>query len=281
MALAPNPSAAPDHEPGASSDYSRIADLYDATRNVPADVLREGYARARRADLLPAAGLVLDAGCGTGQMSLPLAAMGYDIRGYDLSAAMAEVARRKVGSLRARYAVADVKELPEADATFDAVVVGKLFQHVGGWERGIGEVVRVLKPGCCLFLIDERGGFKSPVREHLGRLVDAAGFAVRLPGTRDPDEIARAVAEAGCDPVSFDASGLTWENEISFGETLDQLKARTFAEFWAVPDEAYEQAIAETEAWIETQPGGRANAATIRPQLSIVVFRKRAPDGAP
>src|SRR4051794_12212840 len=81
---------------GRVSDFSPIAARYDATRDLPERSLLACYDRLVEGGLFPARGAVLDAGCGTGQVSLPLAARGYEIRGIDISKEMVEIARAKL-----------------------------------------------------------------------------------------------------------------------------------------------------------------------------------------
>lgn len=54
---------------------------------------------------------LLDVGCGTGKSFLPMLERGWEVTACDLSPAMLELARGKVGE-RARLAVADMRELP-------------------------------------------------------------------------------------------------------------------------------------------------------------------------
>ena len=55
---------------------------------------------------------LLDVGCGTGFSFIPLLERGWQVTGCDLSPAMVEAARAKVGD-RAELHVADMRELPE------------------------------------------------------------------------------------------------------------------------------------------------------------------------
>ena len=80
---------------GVTSDFSRVASRYDATREVPETHLAACYERLVRQGLLPTKGVVLDAGCGTGQISLVLAKMGYEVHGIDVSAEMVAIAQGK------------------------------------------------------------------------------------------------------------------------------------------------------------------------------------------
>lgn len=71
----------------AVTDFSRVAHLYDDTRDIPAHVLDECYRRLRAAGFLEAGQAVLDAGCGTGQLSAPLVLAGHPMTGIDVSEA--------------------------------------------------------------------------------------------------------------------------------------------------------------------------------------------------
>ena len=116
---------------GAVSDYSRIADQYDATRTMPANRLAVCYDRLIAHAGFPAQGRILDAGCGTGQISLPLAARGYAVTGLDMSAAMIALAQAKRRpSWNAHYVVGDVRAIPMSDHRSDGAVVSKLYQHI-------------------------------------------------------------------------------------------------------------------------------------------------------
>jgi SAM-dependent methyltransferase len=50
---------------------------------------------------------------------------------------------------RLRAAVGDVRDLPFADASFDAIYSMGTIEHFDETERAVGEIARVLKPGGC------------------------------------------------------------------------------------------------------------------------------------
>ncbi|HEX3174430.1 MAG TPA: class I SAM-dependent methyltransferase [Solirubrobacterales bacterium] len=62
---------------------------------------------------------LLDVGCGTGKSLIPMVERGWQCSGCDISPAMVEVARQKLGD-RASLTVADMRELPRIGA-FDLV----------------------------------------------------------------------------------------------------------------------------------------------------------------
>jgi SAM-dependent methyltransferase len=112
----------------------------------------EVNAVVERLGLAPPARL-LDLCCGQGRHAVPLAQLGYRVTGLDLSrpllaraAAFAAGQGQRVGLVEA-----DMRRLPFADASFDAVL--NLFNAFGYLEDDaqdelvLGEVARVLRPG--------------------------------------------------------------------------------------------------------------------------------------
>ncbi len=86
--------------------------------------LHAAYARLLHAAGVPAGARVLDAGCGTGLLSLALHKAGYDVYGLDLSENMVDTAREKAaaaGLAPERFQVADAARFA-LDLEFDAVV---------------------------------------------------------------------------------------------------------------------------------------------------------------
>lgn len=61
---------------------------------------------------LPSSRRLLDVGCGTGKSFLPMLERGWSVTACDLSPAMIEVARGKLGGRSVELAVADVRDLP-------------------------------------------------------------------------------------------------------------------------------------------------------------------------
>jgi ubiquinone/menaquinone biosynthesis C-methylase UbiE len=168
---------------GLTWDYSKVASQYDATRDLPEEKLMACYDRLIEQSLFPKSGKILDAGCGTGQASLPLAARGYDIHGIDISQDITARAQSKVlPTWRAGYSVGDVRSLAADDSSFDAVVVSKLFQHVEDWREACRELIRVVRPGCYIVQINERGAFGNSVRRYFSRKADELGFRGRYAG---------------------------------------------------------------------------------------------------
>jgi len=100
--------------------------------------------------------VVLDVGCGTGNLAVALARRGGRVVGVDFSPAMIARARAKTGpsGLDVRYREADLRaELPFDDGVFDAAICVAVLQFIDDPVRLLGEVKRTLRPSG-VFLLD-------------------------------------------------------------------------------------------------------------------------------
>jgi ubiquinone/menaquinone biosynthesis C-methylase UbiE len=90
---------------------------------------------------------VLDAGCGSGPLTQALRTGGATVSGFDLSPAMVELARERLGP-DADLRVADLgAPLPYPDDRFDLVVASLALHYVEDWASALAELRRVLRPG--------------------------------------------------------------------------------------------------------------------------------------
>lgn len=90
---------------------------------------------------------VVDVGCGTGRLLPYLAGRGLSPSGVDLSPGMVEVARREHPGFG--YEVADLRELPFADASLAGVVCwySLIFLAPDSRAKAFTELARVVRPG--------------------------------------------------------------------------------------------------------------------------------------
>lgn len=129
-----------------TADYDGFAAEY-STRNENS-LFNAYYERPEMIRLAgDVAGLkVLDAGCGSGPLSEALRAKGAVVSGFDLSPAMVELARERLGQ-DADVRVADLgTPLPYPDDTFDLVTASLSLHYVEDWASALGELRRVLRP---------------------------------------------------------------------------------------------------------------------------------------
>ncbi len=111
-----------------------------------ADAEYEDQIMPLASESLAGARRVLDVGAGEGQLARLAVRDGATlVVGVDPTVAQLAVARERAGG--ARYARANADALPFPDASFDAVVVCLVFEHIADHVPAIREIARVLEPG--------------------------------------------------------------------------------------------------------------------------------------
>jgi ubiquinone/menaquinone biosynthesis C-methylase UbiE len=149
----------PDLNPQAKqmADESMVRNLYAQARAIwpQESLLFKRYE-------LPAEPRILDAGCGTGEITSRLAELYPSARvlGVDIIDKHLELARSRYANLKPRLAFErqSIFELDAADDTFDLTVCRHVLHSIPHADRVIGELVRVTRPGRYLHLIPEDYG---------------------------------------------------------------------------------------------------------------------------
>ena len=98
--------------------------------------------------------VVLDVGCGRGEILRHAAQLGADAYGIDYAPVAVNMSRHVIDPLdgvapgRTAVYLADAKSLPFPDATFDRVLMFDVVEHLHPWEldQALAEIRRVLKP---------------------------------------------------------------------------------------------------------------------------------------
>jgi demethylmenaquinone methyltransferase / 2-methoxy-6-polyprenyl-1,4-benzoquinol methylase len=114
---------------------------------------------------------LLDVATGTADLAILAARKGAarQVTGVDISEGMLAQGRLKVKdrtlSERVTLLQADSAALPFADGTFDAVTVAFGVRNFEDLERGIREMLRVLKPNGRLFVLEFSKPRKAPMKQ--------------------------------------------------------------------------------------------------------------------
>jgi 2-polyprenyl-3-methyl-5-hydroxy-6-metoxy-1,4-benzoquinol methylase len=117
---------------------------------------------------------LLDVGCGTGLVGLPLAASAASVLGVDLSAGMVERFTAKAsaaGLVQVRGEVRDLIAAPLPAASIDLAVSAMAFHHIPDTAAMLGAIVAALAPGGWVAIADlerEDGSFHDEAVPHLG-----------------------------------------------------------------------------------------------------------------
>jgi demethylmenaquinone methyltransferase/2-methoxy-6-polyprenyl-1,4-benzoquinol methylase len=141
--------------------FDRVAGRYDLLNSLMSAGLHHRWREraADRAELGPGDS-ALDVCCGTGDLTLELAgrvAPGGHVVGCDFSEPMLDLAREKAhqrGAGGVRFEWADALSLPYDAGRFDAVTVGFGVRNFADRDRGLQEMIRVLRPGGRLVVLE-------------------------------------------------------------------------------------------------------------------------------
>ena len=186
-------------EPQVRAMFDRIARVYDRMNSVMTAGMHHRW-RERAADLaqLRPGARALDVACGTGDLALELARRvgpGGEIVACDFSEQMLELARAKAAAFDAQSAAphapirvewANALELPYRDDEFAAATVGFGARNFSDLERGLSEMVRVVRPGGKVVVLEITTPTRPPLstfyRVWFDRVVPALG---RIAGDSD------------------------------------------------------------------------------------------------
>jgi SAM-dependent methyltransferase len=143
-------------------------------------------------------GSVLDAGCGTGELTLMAGAMGLDATGVDTAQPAIDIARQKAlrRGVRASFLLWDALELPALNRRFDTVLDCGLFHVFDDVERQsyVKSLAGVMSPGGRLHLLC---------------------FSERVPGDFGPRRVSEAEIRSSFVGWQIDSIALT-KMELTF-----------------------------------------------------------------
>lgn len=130
--------------------FDTEAEIYDQWYGTPLGNFVDRLEKGAVFSLLnPSEGsCIIDVGCGTGNYSIELAALGCNVTGVDNSKKMIDIAIEKARSrnLKVNFLFADVSKLPFGNDLFDAAVCVAAVEFFDNWQKGIDEIFRVVKP---------------------------------------------------------------------------------------------------------------------------------------
>ena len=235
------------------STFGSVAELYDRARpGYPAEIFDD---LVRLARLRPGS-RVLEIGPGTGKATVELVRRGLSVTGVELSAELAEVARRNVPE--AELVVADFEAFEPAHGDFDAVVAFSAFHWIAP-ELRYAKPARLLRPG---------GALAAVGAPHV-LVADDDPFWVEV---QEDYEAVVPHPENGPPPEPDLVEG--WEEEFRASGCFERVEERrrlaelrytadeyvavlgTFSENIALPDEQRAELFRRIHARIAARPGG-------------------------
>jgi demethylmenaquinone methyltransferase/2-methoxy-6-polyprenyl-1,4-benzoquinol methylase len=113
---------------------------------------------------------VLDIATGTGDLAILMTNTSAEkIIGLDISAGMLEVGRNKIKaknlSDKIEMILADSENMPFEDNTFDAITVAFGVRNFENLEKGLTEILRVLKPNGIFVILETSVPDKTPYKQ--------------------------------------------------------------------------------------------------------------------
>ena len=178
--------------------------------------------------------LILDVATGTGDFAVEaLTLRPHKVTGVDISEGMLNIGRKKIKKLKLSDKVelmsGDSEDLQFSDSTFDAVTVGFGVRNFEDLEKGLAEILRVMKPGAMLVVLEFSRPRKFPMRQlynfyfknilpGLGRLISSDRSAYTylpesveaFPDGMDFENILKKVGfkDTACRPLTFGISSI-------------------------------------------------------------------------
>jgi demethylmenaquinone methyltransferase/2-methoxy-6-polyprenyl-1,4-benzoquinol methylase len=206
--------------------FAAIATRYDLLNHLLSGNIdkrwRRLVAQALRGKLVDGNARILDVACGTGDLSLTLSQSGgARIVGIDFCRPMLDIAATKSAKsgLPLPFIEGDALHLPFADRSFEAATIAFGLRNLTSVEAGIKELLRVLKPGGKVAVLEFskpqapilRSLFKfyfTKLLPRFGGLISGSKSAYQyLPDSvsRFPDqkELATMMKDAGFAEVSY------------------------------------------------------------------------------
>jgi len=285
-----------------SLSFDPVAHLYDATRGHPEAVALEiAHAMEQSVEATPE--LVINAtttprflelGIGTGRIAFPLASLGHDYTGVDISEKMLAQLEAKMLSMgwqelmlpwgnepdedvqhavqirrfvqhplgmqppqaSMRLVVSDMTKLPFLDTSFDAVVAVHVFHLVDGWEQAVQETLRVLRPG----------GSLLHCWDEYEKLDDGPNISEEW--SKIVQQLGGRLGRPGAGSVQRVTEWLhghgyqteriqavTWHRTVSPRESLERITQRLWSSTWSVPDDIFAQSVERLNAWVHEHYG--------------------------
>ena len=113
---------------------------------------------------------ILDIATGTGDLALMMSSLNPDkITGLDISKGMLEVGKEKVANANLTdtidMVVGDSENIPFKDNSFDAITVSFGVRNFENLDKGLTEILRVLKPGGKFVVLETSNPTKFPFKQ--------------------------------------------------------------------------------------------------------------------
>ena len=265
-----------------SISFDPVAHAYDHTRGYPSGVEQQIATALEQTACATEQTAFIEVGVGTGRIAIPLASLGHNYTGVDISEKMLAQLESKLLSQNweayeqpwgsradetvpashhvrrfarmdpaasLRLVTSDITALPFPNASFDVAVAVHIFHLVDGWQRAVRESLRVLRPGgLLLHCWDERGDTSlHVVTKTWIKIFEELGGNTHRVGPESPKLVSAWLREQGL-PVE-ELSIARWESTITPRRALERITSRLWSRTWLVPDEIFIVSAQRLTTW--------------------------------
>jgi len=243
---------------GELKSFDRVADVYDETRGLPAEVSREiGEGLAAILRRVSDAPRLLEVGVGTGRMAVPLSEAGVRVAGIDISSKMMALLREKRSDIDVM--LAEATKPPLRPASFD----GLLFVHILHLVPDVDATLRATIPlvrggGVVIHGVDDHN--RGP-RQQADAIIQAAvkdlsGRAI-ADRNRHRDALGKLEQALGDAGARIERVTLaTWRGAQTGRRMIERLARKDYSSSWLIPDEVLPRVIERVTPQLDELYGG-------------------------
>jgi len=236
-----------------SRTFDRAAHIYDQTRPLLEPILTHGI--PAMLEVIGPRARVLEVGCGTGRISVPLLKHEVDLIGCDLSSQMLRRFQEKFPA--ARIARADASLLPFQTAQFDVVLTVHVMHLIPAWREALREFQRVLVPGGIYLNVSTWAPVGTSVSQNIREFwrgwMTANGLDAGHVGARTQADLKEELRSLGADLTEVEA--IRFVDSFNLREELDRFASRVYSETWDISDAIFDASMNELRNWVAHEYG--------------------------
>lgn len=232
--------------------FDRLAAIFDDQRALPPPALAALHLTFTQLVDMGVTTLV-EPGAGTGRIAIPALAAGMHVAALDISEPMLDVFRDRLAHVprlatRCELLVGDAVALPFGPDRFDAGVLAQVLYLIPDWERALDELVRVVKPGGRVMLVQERTTMSPALQRWDAAWCEATDRSGYTPIPQIPDDLAAVAALGERTSRVAETALASWPFGQSVSDALAGLDCmRTLYE--SLSDDAWEEALLAFREW--------------------------------
>jgi ubiquinone/menaquinone biosynthesis C-methylase UbiE len=262
-----------------SLSFDPMVKLYDESRVFDTGCFNAAIACL--ADRFPPTGYrrLLEPGIGTGRIAIPLAALGFEVTGVDISGEMLGVLKERLaesgGHLPVTFRQGDAARLPYPANYFNIAVVVHLFYFIEKWRVAADELLRVVCPGGPIILMHTGMGMEVPsLNERYKEICAEHGCVIRPVGAVSTGEVVDYFGERGC-CADWLKDRWQWQSRIRYSEAIAFLRKRAYSFTTVASDAVHSLAMAQIEAEVTAKHGSVMAEVTVPNQVYMVVVLRQ------